>query len=166
VVFDASTAILLAKLGLLRQVVSKASACMGKQAAAEALAKETDDARVIAALIEEGLIEQQAVTGNLEQLTGDFRLDIGEAEAILLARASGLPCATDDGPAIRCCKVLGVPFVTAVGFLVGLVESGDVDAERGHELLSKLERFGRYHARILDDAARRIRATADPGEQR
>ena len=166
VVFDASTAILLAKVGLLRRIASMGGAWIGEQAAAEALAKETDDARAIAALLEEGLIEQKTVTGDIEQLTSDFRLATGEAEAILLARANGLPCATDDGPAIRCCKVLGVPFVTAVGFLVGLSESGEVDAELGLELLSKLERFGRYQARILEDAARRIREAKNPGERR
>ncbi len=80
------------------------------------------------------------------------------------ARAAKLPCATDDGPAIRCCKVLGVPFVTALGFLVGLVQTGELGTELGLELLSKLDRFGRHRARILEDAAHRIREAAKAGE--
>lgn len=165
-VFDASTMILLAKTGLLRRIASAATAYVGERTAAEALAKETDDARAIAALLREGLIVRQEVTVDPRGLMEDFRLDIGEAEAIVLARDTGRVCATDDGPAIRCCKVLGVPFVTAIGFLVGLVESGELDTEMALELLSRLERFGRYDSRILEDAGRRIRDAGEPGEGR
>lgn len=68
---------------------------------------------------------------------------------------------TDDGPAIKCLKVLGIPFTTAVNLLVVMTEAGEVTTELALELLSRLERFGRYHLRILEDAARRIRATGE-----
>jgi predicted nucleic acid-binding protein len=166
VVFDASTLILLARVGLLRRVVSSLDrALVGKHAAAEAQNKETDDALAIATLLEEGWIRRHEARGDLQRLARDFRLDLGEAEAVVLARETSLPCATDDGPAIRCCKVLGIPFVTAVGFLVGMVESGVLDEELGLELLTKLDRFGRNQARILDDAAARIRDTRRSGGQ-
>ncbi|MFQ5790529.1 MAG: hypothetical protein ACE5JI_08655 [Acidobacteriota bacterium] len=159
-VLDASTAILLAKVGLLRQVVTKGRVWMGETAAAEALAKQSADALAIAALLEEGHIGQMALAEDARELMREFRLASDEAEAIVLARKKEALCATDDGPANQCCKVLGIPFTTAIGFLVALSESGELEIELAMELLAKLERFGRYHARILEDAARRIRATS------
>ena len=75
-------------------------------------------------------------------------------------------CGTDDGRAIRCCKVMGVPFTTAVGLLLALTESGDLDPILASELLVTLERYGRYHPRILKDAALRIREAGRDGEKR
>jgi predicted nucleic acid-binding protein len=93
----------------------------------------------------------------------EFRLDVGEAESILMAKGLDAVCATDDGPAIRCCKVLGVPFVTAIGFLVALAEAGELGDGLASELPAELERHGRYHPRILEDAALRIAAATRRG---
>jgi predicted nucleic acid-binding protein len=158
---DASTAILLAKVGLLRQIVTKGEVWMGATAAAEAVAKKSDDAIAIASLLEEGHIHRTSLDESSHKLIREFRLGPGEAEAIILAREKDALCATDDGPAIRCCKVLGIPFTTAIGFLVALAESGELGVELALALLAKLERFGRYHARILEDASRRISATEE-----
>jgi len=49
-VLDASTAILLAKVDLLRTVVARGEVWIGETAASEAMAKESDDARAIAKL--------------------------------------------------------------------------------------------------------------------
>jgi predicted nucleic acid-binding protein len=127
------------------------------------MAKESDDARAIAKLVEEGRIRRKAIKEEAHRFMGEFRLAVGEAEAIALAQQKDAICGTDDGPAIRCCKVLGIPFVTAIGFLVALTESGELDTALALELLTKLERFGRYGARILEDAARRIRDVEKKG---
>ena len=131
---------------------------MAESAFREATAKkDLDDARMIRHLEGEGLIRQASAKGDGAKIERDFRLDEGESESIAIAREKGAICATDDGPAIRCIKVLGLPFTTAVALLVAMVESGHVASDLGLELLSKLERFGRYDPRILEDAARRIR---------
>ena len=108
--------------------------------------------------IEEGL-------DSLERLTRDFNLHAGEAEAVLLAQNRSAVCGTDDGRAIRCCKVLGIRFTTAIGLLVALTEARELDRKLASERLGKLERFGRYHSRILEDAALRIRAAGLNGEK-
>lgn len=161
-ILDASTAILLAKIGLLEEIVGRGSVRMTETAAAEALAKDTDDARIIRALIAERRIERVRVTADVEGLMRDFRIERGEAETIALARERGGICGTDDGPAIRCCRVQGIAFTSAIGLLVALVEARRVEPTLGLELLSKLEHFGRYGPRILDDVAARIRSLA-PG---
>ena len=86
-------------------------------------------------------------------------------EAVLLAKSRSVVCGTDDGRAIRCCKVLGVRFTTAVSLLVALAEAGEVESALASERLQMLERFGRYDPRILEDAALRIRAVGSNGEK-
>jgi hypothetical protein len=41
-----------------------------------------------------------------------------------------------------------------------MVDADVVEPTPALELLAKLQRFGRYHARILKDVARRIRAAS------
>jgi predicted nucleic acid-binding protein len=165
-VLDASTAILLAKADLLRSVALKTDCWIGEIAAAEALAKQTDDAVAIATLLEAGEIGRDSIgEGEMDKLMRDFNLHAGEAEAVLLAKSRSAVCGTDDGRAIRCCKVLGVKFTTAVSLLVALAEAGEVESALASERLQMLERFGRYDTRILEDAALRIRAVGSNGEK-
>lgn len=162
-VLDASTAILLAKIGLLRELTWEGELWMAEVAFQEATAKDVDDARLIRKLAEEGLIKRASPKGGKGDLEKDFRLGVGEAETIALAREKGAIAATDDGPAIRCLKVLGLPFTSAIALLVAMAQAGSVAPDLARELLSKLERFGRYDPRILEDVARRIRV-AGTGE--
>ena len=157
-VLDASTAILLAKIGLLRELAEFGELWMAEVAYQEATVKDVDDARLIRKLAEERLIQRASAKAGKADLEKDFRLDEGEAETIALARKMGAIAGTDDGPAIRCLKVLGHPFTSAIALLVAMTEAGTVAPDLALELLAKLERFGRYDPRILEDVARRIRA--------
>ncbi len=162
-VLDASTAILLAKIGLLRELVGEGEVWMAEVAFREATAKDVDDARIIRKLAEEGLLRRVSPKEGRGKYEKDFRLDPGEAETIALAQEMGAIAGTDDGPAIRCLKVLGLPFTSAIALLLAMAEVGSVAPELAIELLAKLERFGRYDPRILEDAARRIRAAGGEG---
>lgn len=164
-VLDASTAILLAKVVLLRDLAGSGELWMAEAAYREATAKEVDDARLIRALAEEGLLRRAAAKAGPGRLEKEFHLDSGEAETIALAREKGAIAGTDDGPAIRCLKVLGHPFTTAIALLVAMIEGGKPAPELGLELLAKLGGFGRYDPRILEDAARRIRVLGQGGKE-
>lgn len=157
-VLDASTAILLAKTDLLREVISRGTVMMAATAIDEALARDSDDARMIGGLLDDKSIKRVAAPAGAATLMRDFRIDRGEAETIAVAREMGAICATDDGPAIRCCRALGISFTSAIGLLAAMTEAEVVEPTLALELLGKLQRFGRYDARILDDVARRIRA--------
>lgn len=159
-ILDASSAILLAKIDVLRTIVSSGEVWMAESAFREATVKESlPDAQLIGRLASEGLLKAgKGNSAETARLKKDFRLDEGEAETIALAGEKGAIAATDDGPAIRCLKVLGRPFASAIALLVVLVEVGKVTGDLAIELLAKLEKFGRYDPRILEDAARRIRA--------
>lgn len=159
-VLDASTAILLAKIDLLRVVALAGEVWMAESAFREATVKEAAaDAQLIRRLAEEGLLKRAASgRADLAAFRKDFRLDEGETETIALAKEKGAIAGTDDGPAIRCLKVMGLPFTSAIAILIAMAEAGSLAQELALELLTKLERFGRYDPRILEDAAHRIRS--------
>lgn len=163
-VLDASTAILLAKIDLLREVTSRGAVVMAATAVDEALARDSHDARMIRGLLDERNIGRVAAPAGAAALMKDFRIDRGEAETIAVARGTGAICATDDGPAIRCCRALGISFTSAIGLLATMAEAEIVERTLALELLAKLQRFGRYDARILEDVARRIRAAPSSGK--
>jgi predicted nucleic acid-binding protein len=157
-VLDASTAILLAKIDLLREVTSRGAVIMAGTAVGEALARDSPDARMIRSLLDDNSIRRVAAPAGADALMKDFRIDRGEAETIAVARETDATCATDDGPAIRCCRALGISFTSAIGLLAAMAEAAVVEPMRALELLAMLQRFGRYDARILEDVGRRIRA--------
>jgi predicted nucleic acid-binding protein len=166
-ILDASTAILLAKVDLLRLVAGLGDVWMAETAFQEATLKNVEDARMIRQLESEGLIRRSPAKGEVAKVRKDFRLDAGESDTIALAQEMGGVCGTDDGPALRCCRVLGVPFTSAIALLAALAESGRLSRDLGLELLTQLERFGRYDPRILEDVARRVRsASAGPGGEK
>jgi len=92
-VLDASTAILLAKIGLLREVVAEGEVWMPEAAFREATAKELDDARLIRRLAEEGLLRRATLRAGRGGIAKDFRLDSGEAQTI----GSGTPLGVQPG---------------------------------------------------------------------
>ena len=94
---DASTAILLAKIDLLRLVVSQGEVVMAEAAYRESTVKDTDDAKMIRTLVEEKSITMVKAKGNPADLRRDFRLDLGETETIMLAKELGAICGTDGG---------------------------------------------------------------------
>lgn len=163
IVFDASTLILLAKVELLRRVVEAVEVVIPAGVERESTMKDTFDARLVRALIEEGRIKvaTETETGRVAQIMEDFRLAEGEAQALSLARARRAILATDDGLAIKACKVLGVEFATAVHFLIRAYERGVIDQETALAKLETLKGYGRYDSRIIEDARKRL-----PGGER
>ena len=133
--------------------------CHSRQVKEESLAKpQIYDAQLIDRMIKDGKIEvsEEASTANTKALREQFRIDIGEAAALFLAKEKGSILGIDDGPGIRASKILGVPFVTAIHILTGFYEQGHIDSQSALAKLEALEKWGRYHARIIEDARARI----------
>lgn len=110
IVFDSSTLILLAKIELLRQIVSRFTVIITKEIEKESIRKECFDAKLTARLIKEKNIELEEVTSekSKEKLRKDFNIEMGEASALLLAKIKNCPLATDDGPTIKACKIMNL----------------------------------------------------------
>ncbi|MEF8874806.1 MAG: hypothetical protein V5A88_09105 [Candidatus Thermoplasmatota archaeon] len=160
-VFDASTLILLAKIELLGDLSQELDITIPKVVEEEATAKkEYFDAKMIQSMIEEGKIRVKSVKkdGTVEELMGDFNMDEGEAAVLRSYKKNTADLiATDDGQLIKAAKVMGIPFVNSISFLVRAKEKGILDEDIALEKLRKLEKFGWYKARIIEDAEERIK---------
>ena len=145
IVFDASTLILLAKVNLLREVSGEIEIIIPFAVEKEAIIKKTEDAELIALLIQERkiIVQKADEVKAIKKLKIDFRLAQGEAEALWLAQTQRYPIAIDDGPGIRASKVLGLRFLTAVHFLLHLTSHNKLSAALAQEKLAMLVQYGR-----------------------
>lgn len=162
IVLDASSLILLAKCDLLPLLAEKTPLAIPLEVEREALAKpELYDAQVIASMIADKRVQvmKLAHEQHCKQVQIDFGIEAGEAEALLLAKEKNVPIATDDWPAIKGAKIMGIPFVTAMNVLIELRRKNRLSAESALSKLDKLESVGRYHIRIVEDARERLRGT-------
>ena len=161
IVLDTSTLVLLAKSDLLSLLAERTPLLVPDQVRREAIAKpERYDAQMIARMVEHHTIKvvRAAWTRQHQQrLQGDFDLGLGEAAALLVAQRKRAVLGTDDGPAIKAAKVLGVPFVTAIHILVELYQKGRIDRAMALAKLERLQRMGRYSTQIIEDASGRLR---------
>ena len=160
VVLDASTLILLAKSDLLLLLTEKTQTEIPEEVRQEALVrKELYDARMIEEMLRTGRIQVSKYhrPGWRKQVQVDFRLEAGEAAALLLAKENNKPLGTDDGPAIKAAKIMGVPFFTAIHVLLELYEKGRMNKKTALAKLDVLGKIGRYNVQILADARERIK---------
>jgi predicted nucleic acid-binding protein len=159
IIFNSSTLILLAKVELLKEIVRQLEVVIPREVEGESTVKDTFDAKLIKKLIEDGKIRIARVSGKKgkKKLKDDFNIGEGEVSALLLAKDKSSPLATDDGPTIKACKILDVKFTTAIHFLIGTYENGILSKDMALAKLEKLEKYGRYSSRIIDDASRRIK---------
>ena len=163
-VFDASTLILLAKIDLLGTVAKEHSIVITPIIQEEATRLTLEDSKLIARLVRERTIKVRGVGGasaDIKRLQRDFHIASGEASSLWLAHMLQDTLATDDGRTIKAAKVLRVPFVTAVHFLIASYRRGEVSKDLASVKLEKLAKFGRYHPRIIEHA----RAQFDEGEK-
>ena len=156
-VFDSSTAILLAKVQLLGIAAERLNIFFSEAVKDETTNKDTFDSKLIIKLINENKIKVvKANQSNVNVLIEDFNIEKGEAESIEIASAKKCILATDDGPCIKSCRILGIKFATAIHFLISFYEKKLVEKEIVLEKLRLLENYGRYGYDILKDAKNTI----------
>jgi len=155
IVFDASTLILLAKIGLLRNLVTRVEVGIPPPIKEECIKGKTTDAKLIDRLIQEEKMQVLEVDSKeskeAERLKEEFSIG-EEAYALVLARNEDSLFATDDKAAINACKVFGVEFTTAIDFLIRAYERGDLERELAETKLKRLEKYGRYSTSIINYA--------------
>jgi len=159
IVFDSSTLILLAKIELLREIMSDNNIIIPERVERECLIKESLDAKLISELINEKSIEVKKVDDmkTVKKIKRDFRIDSGEAEALLLAKKFDYPLAVDDGPTIKACKIINQRFITAIHFLLNCTSKNKIQSEIAIIKLEKLTTYGRYNRKIIEEAKKHIK---------
>src|SRR3972149_11826723 len=143
VVLDASTLILLAKSDLLPLLAEKTQIEIPPEVQQEALARrELYDARMIEEMLRTGKIQvsKSPRPEGRRQIQVDFGLEAGEAAALLLAKENDQPLGTDDGPAIKAAKIMGIPFFTALHVLLELHEKRRLDGKAALVKLDMLQK--------------------------
>lgn len=158
IVFDASTLILLAKIDVLRMVTETFSGALPKVVLSEATCKQTLDAEAINQLVDEKKLHilQNPPKHKMAYLMERFPAAAGETASFLIAKEKNAVLASDDGIAIKMCKIFGVRFATAVHFLVELKNRDCLEEQTAVAKLELLGRYGRYAPEIIKDAAERI----------
>ncbi len=159
IVFDSSTLILLAKIEILNIISEDIQIIVPEMVRSECTGKDLFDAKLISSLIKNGKIKVVRVTKkeSAEKLCRDFKIHIGEAEALALALKRNIPIAVDDLPSIKACKILNHKFTTAIHFLINVSENGKINEDMAFVKLEKLSLYGRYSKRILEDATKRLK---------
>jgi predicted nucleic acid-binding protein len=159
IVFDSSTLILLAKIEILNIISEDIQIIVPEMVRSECTGKDLFDAKLISLLIKNGKIKVASATKkeSVEKLCRDFKIHIGEAEALALALKRNLPIAVDDLPSIKACKILNHKFTTAIHFLINVTENGKINEDMAFVKLEKLSLYGRYSKRILEDATKRLK---------
>lgn len=161
IVFDTSTMILLAKIDILELFISSfhGKALAPRKVKEEVCQGESEETPFIVQLITDKKINVLEVENRklIHKLMEDFPIDVGEAEAIVLAlQEKASLVATDDRNAIRACKLLKMEFTTAIAVLMRTFEKGLLDKEEALLKLQKLESIARYGKTIIEDARKEI----------
>ena len=165
-VFDASTLILIAKMEVLDSFlrgtelevtipveVERECCVVKKSLDALMIQKELDESRIKVVVVKDKRL--------VSKLQGDFGLGKGEAESIALALAKKARIVgIDDKNGINACKLLGIAFTTAIGILIRMREKELLTVNKALAKLAALAKHGRYKQSILEDAKRKLEATA------
>ena len=165
VVFDASTLILIAKVELLDLFLAdvRLPVAIPSEVERECCgSKRTPDSAIIQGMLDDSRIKVVALKNRqaVVKLQTDFSLGRGEAEAVALAiTAKAQLLGTDDKNGIRACKLLGLPFTTAVGILIRSCEKGLLKEPEALERLALLAKHGRYRHSIVEDARLKLGVT-------
>ena len=157
-VFDSSTAILLAKIHLLNMVTENLRVIFPEAVKEETTRKkESFDSKLIIRLIDENKINvAKANQSEVNKIIEDFSTEVGESEAIEIASRKKCALATDDWPSMRVCKILDIKFLTAIHFLINFYEKKLLEKNVALEKLRSLQKYGRYSYDIIKDAKNRI----------
>ena len=163
IVFDSSTLILLAKIELLDYFIDdyKGSVVIPREVEAECgHKKDSFDALMIQKRISEKKIDVSEGSNIVlcNKFMEDFSIDRGEAEAIVLALDKRAKIVgVDDRNAIKACRILKLPFTSAVSILVRLVEHGVIDINTARIKLELLIKYGRYGNAIIKQVKDRLK---------
>lgn len=151
-VSNTSTLILLAKITLFYKFIENSpKIVIPKEVRKEYLGKESFETALIEKEIEKGNIKVAENPNLRNNLTEQFHLDKGEAEAYNLFKQDKYEALlTDDGELIKLCKLEQIPFICALAIVLRLYEKGAIKKEEALEKMDNLVKVGRYKKEIYE----------------
>jgi predicted nucleic acid-binding protein len=164
IVFDASTLILLAKAELLENFLEHIGRPIVIPRAVQRECygiKQSLDALLIQKAVAEEKIKIEVIKDRklYGRILSDFALGRGESEAIALAvSANAALVAIDDRQGINACKLLGMPFTTAINIVVRTREKHLINNREAMAKFEALAKYGRYRIATLKEARAKLEA--------
>ena len=157
-VADSSSLILLTKTGVLQTLLEVATVIVPEAVFNEVCAPghvhKHVDAGVVLELVEHGRLETKAV---VTARPLPVSLGLGERDAIqLFFQEDADAVLTDDGRAIKACKLLAVPYIPTPRLVVDLCRSHRLSFDAAGDALEQLAFFGRYAPDVIASAFARL----------
>ena len=155
---DACTVILLAKAGVLEDLVKAHTTFIPEGAYKEVVEGKKDmlaDALITERLVGERLLEvvKSKDTKMLQKLEGDFGLGKGESETINIYFEKKLDAvATDNRQGRKTAKIHAIPLLGSPEIIVHLFKVGKIDRAKALLALKSLEEFGWFDGYLLEKA--------------
>ena len=161
IVADASSIILLSKIGLLKTTVVEFEIVIPKRVYDEVMAGKVNG-RLDALETEKLVIDKKIITvdagtkqkDEVKQISGLFA---GENEVVAYAKNKKLDVLTDDKKCINAAKSFGLMFMTTLDVVVKFHKKGLIKKYDTIECLNKLENYGWYKHDVLDMYRRMIK---------
>ena len=161
VAIDSSSIILMAKAGILDKIIKnlREKLTITNKVYIETTKKEVFDAQIIKKRVEEKAIQKKEIKNSklFSKIKSDFNLGEGEAEAIVFCLENKTGLITDDKKAMNACRLLRIRFTTAPNLLIRLYKRNSITKTEASMYLDKLEKFGRYAKRILQNAREELK---------
>ena len=152
VVSDTSSLILLSKSSVLEAACSSYEIYLPpsveREASSSELRDKYPDAAKIHDLIREGVLKVRKISSRKRQMP--IQLGVGEADAIrLFLQLKAHVLLSDDGKAIKTCRLLKIPFTISPNIVMELYLKGTLSRDQALLGLEKLRIFGRYPPDII-----------------
>ena len=156
IVSDASTLILLQKIGLLDKLVKNFKIVISEEIYKEAVlkgkARKFSDSYQIENKINENLVKIVKIKDRNKaiQLVNEFGIGEGEAQSIVLfSQEKADILAADDHKSINVCKVYRIPFMTALTFALDSCKRNIIRKNEAKEMIESLSIYGRYKDELI-----------------
>lgn len=151
-VSNASTLILLAKVSIIRKFLNEfGEIAIPKEVEKEIAEGNMFDSKLLKKEIEDNRIIVKAIKSGTSNITKEFRIHKGEAEAyILYNECNAKAILTDDGELIKLCKLFEIPFINALAIITRMYEKGILTHAEACEYLQKLNDYGRYSKEVYN----------------
>lgn len=152
IVSNASTLILIAKVGVLRTFLEEyGQIAIPVEVELEITEGDTFDSKLLKKEIEDAHIKVMKIKSNTTQVMKEFRIHKGEASAYMLFNeCKAKVILTDDGELIKLCKLFKIPFINALSIIVRMYEKGTLTRIEACDYLKKLNDYGRYSKEICN----------------
>lgn len=160
IVADASSIILLSKIGLLKAAVNELEIVIPRRVYAEVMAGK-EKGRLDAIETEKLVADKKIIVveadikqkDNVEKISGLFA---GENEVVAYAKSKALGVLTDDKKCINVSKSFGLKFMTTLDVVVEFHRKNIIKKENAIDCMDKLENYGWYKHNVLDMYRRMI----------